>query len=258
MSDEVRVGFHAARAISAESREVVRDAAAVLQLRRSEVAAALARGAPCDAEIVARGSLVEINEWMREDVKRWRHMLSVRPVASLRELRTTVPHNRWLVARGLHMESLFEYNGIEPAARQLIAGEQLGRYLLGAGPVQMKIVDRSYVLLQGPFLDGDSTVMAVTAPECLTAAWRYWHVAVASSYPAERELAGVPGGLTARQRQVAALLAVDTRDEAIADALGVSVRTVRSDVAQLMEVLGVRSRFAAGARFREAVGQGEG
>ena len=47
------------------------------------------------------------------------------------------------------------------------------------------------------------------------------------------------------------MLTVDTRDDAIAEALEVSVRTVRSDIADLMDALGVRSRFAAGARVKE-------
>ena len=36
----------------------------------------------------------------------------------------------------------------------------------------------------------------------------------------------------------------------IAGALGISVRTVRSDIAGVLEVLGVQSRFAAGMRLR--------
>jgi DNA-binding NarL/FixJ family response regulator len=118
----------------------------------------------------------------------------------------------------------------------------------------MNLVDRRFLLLHGPFFDGEPSLMEVSAPECLDAAWRYWNAAVASSYPANEDEAGELDSLsiTPRQRQVAALLAVDTRDEAIAETLGVSVRTVRSDVAHLMEALGVRSRFAAGVRFRDA------
>jgi DNA-binding CsgD family transcriptional regulator len=235
-----------------EVLHAVIDTAAVLQVRRSEVAAALVRGQACNARVVARG-LSGINDWMREDIKAWRDLLSVRPAATVAELRVSVPYNRWLVERGLGMVSLFDWHGLDPASRQLIAGERLGEYRFGVGPVQMKIVDRRYVLLQGPFVEGEMTLMAVTAADCLEAAWRYWHAALAASYPAAEELHDL-GQLTQRQRQVAALLAEDARDEVIAEVLGVSVRTVRSDLAHLMEVLGVRSRFAAGARFRELVG----
>ena len=63
------------------------------------------------------------------------------------------------------------------------------------------------------------------------------------------------GDLTPRQRQVVALMATGTGDEAIAASLGVSVRTVRSDIAALLDVLGVKTRFAAGVRLQLWSGQ---
>lgn len=64
---------------------------------------------------------------------------------------------------------------------------------------------------------------------------------------------GVPALLTespvrvsARQQDVVALLWADATDVQIAKALGVSVRTVRKDVADLMSQFGARSRFALG------------
>lgn len=249
------VGTGARSRIPDELRHTVLDTAAVLQVLRSEVATALARGQACDARVVARG-LSGINDWMRDDSTRWRDLLSVRTAGTVAELRVSIPHNRLMVERGMRMVSLFDWRGLDPASRQLIAGEEVGEYRLGVAPVQMKIVDRRCVLLQGPFLEGEMTLMAVTAAGCFEAAWRYWHAALAASYPAAEELDHL-GPLTRRQRQVAALLAEDARDEVIAEVLGVSVRTVRSDVAHLMETLGVRSRFAAGARFRDAAEGGE-
>jgi DNA-binding CsgD family transcriptional regulator/DNA-binding transcriptional ArsR family regulator len=250
MMENVGVGLGPRSPIPEERRQAALDAAAVLQVRRSEIASMLARGEECGAEIVARGRR-GTNDWLREDSRHWRELLSVRPAATVPHLRVSLPQNRQRVCDGLQMVSLFDYDGCDPEGRLLVTSERQGTYLFGVGPVQMKVVDRRYVLLQGPFADHESTVMAVTAPDCLAAAWRYWHAAVAASFPVEE---GVPGGLsrlTGRQRQVVALLAVDTRDEAIAETLGVSVRTVRSDVAELMEALGVRSRFAAGVRVKE-------
>ncbi|WP_296601618.1 helix-turn-helix transcriptional regulator [Nocardioides sp.] len=255
MVDEV--GFtHGPRSrITEERRQAALDAAAVLQLRRSEIAACLARGEPCEAEVVAR-TLAGAQLWIRDEIRAWRELLTVRPSGTLPHLRVSLPYNREVIANGLRMISLWDWDGLKPEARRLLAGERVGRYLFGVGPVQMNIVDRRFVVLQGPFLDGEPTVMAVTAPDCVAAAWQYWHAAVASSYPADEDEAVELEGLTPRQRQIAALLAVDTRDEAIAETLGVSVRTVRADVAQLMAALGVRSRFAAGTRFREMVDDG--
>jgi DNA-binding CsgD family transcriptional regulator len=237
--------------ISEERRQAALDAAARLQIRRSEIAATLARGGRCDARVVAR-TLSGTQLWIRAQIRDWHELWTVRPSGTMPHLRVSLPYNREVIAGGLRMISLWDWDGLKPEARRLLSGERLGRYLFGVGPVQMNIVDRRWVLLQGPFLDGEQTVMAVTDRECLAAAWRYWHAAVASSYPADEDEAGDLEILTPRQRQIAALLAVDTRDDAIAETLGVSVRTVRSDVAQLMEALGVRSRFAAGARFRES------
>jgi DNA-binding CsgD family transcriptional regulator len=53
--------------------------------------------------------------------------------------------------------------------------------------------------------------------------------------------------LTPAQRQILRLLASGMGDEAIARALGTSVRTVRRHITALLELLGVNSRFAAGA-----------
>lgn len=250
MVEKIGVGLGPRNRIPEMRRQEALDAAAILQMRRSELAARLARGEDCQARVVAR-TLAGINEWMREDCLGWRDLLSVRPSGTLPQLRVSVPYNRSLVATGLQMVSLLDHDGCVPAARIFLANEEPGYYRFGVGPVQMKIIDRRYVLLQGPFVDDESTLMAVTAPDCLAAAWQYWHASMASSFPAEEEAAGGLAALTPRQRQVVVLLADDTRDAAIAETLDVSVRTVRSDIAELMERLGVRSRFAAGVRVKE-------
>ncbi|NUR57793.1 MAG: helix-turn-helix transcriptional regulator [Catenulispora sp.] len=58
-------------------------------------------------------------------------------------------------------------------------------------------------------------------------------------------------GLTAQEQEVLRLLAQGHTDEAVARQLGVSVRTGRRITAELMERLGARSRFQAGARAAE-------
>ncbi|HEY0948987.1 helix-turn-helix transcriptional regulator [Nocardioides sp.] len=237
--------------IPAELRQAALDAAAVLQVRRSEVVARLERGESCGATVVAAGSNADLNRWMRDDCVRWRDLLSVKPAGFVPQLQISLPQNRRLIADGLQMISLFSIEATGPESRCLLAGEEVGEYRLGVCPVQMKVIDRRYVLLNGPCENEESSIMEVTAPDCLDAAWRYWHAALAASIPAEE---GVPTGLsrlTPRQRQVVALLTVDTRDEAIAETLDISVRTVRSDIADLMDALGVRSRFAAGIRVKE-------
>lgn len=234
--------------IPVAARESVLDAAAVLQLRRRGVSSTLARGAACDAEIVARGA-ESIHRWMAKSVYGWRELLSVRPRTTIAELRVSLPTNRAVVERGLRMVSVFGHDGSDVSSRSLLAGERDPEYLFGFTPVQMKIVDRHFVLLQGPFLTGEPTLVAARSQSCMNAAWQYWHAVVESAYPAS-DGTDDRDGLSARQHQVVALLATDARDEAIAATLGVSVRTVRSDIAAIMVALGVRTRFAAGLRLR--------
>lgn len=233
--------------ISERMRQPVLDAAAVLQVRRSEIVRRLAAGACSGVEIVAVGHLAA-NQWLLDHGADWAELLSVRPSATAAQLRISVPLNRHFIAHGVQMISLFDYDGLDAGGRLLLANESVGQYLFGVGPIQMKILDREFVLLNGPEVGGEMSLMKVTARTCLDAAWRYWEAAVGSSVPvvAGGELAA----LTPRQRQIVALLATDLGDEAVATALGVSVRTVRSDIAVVLEKLGVRSRFAAGNRLR--------
>ncbi|MFC6022203.1 LuxR C-terminal-related transcriptional regulator [Plantactinospora solaniradicis] len=55
-------------------------------------------------------------------------------------------------------------------------------------------------------------------------------------------------GLTARERELLALLSVGCTDESAAARLGISVRTVRRMMSALMHRLGARSRFQAGIK----------
>lgn len=68
--------------------------------------------------------------------------------------------------------------------------------------------------------------------------------------------AGLPDGdlslattLSTRQREIGDLLACGHTDESVARRLGVSVRTVRAEVAALRDTLGADSRFQAGVRY---------
>lgn len=233
--------------IDREVRYAARDAAALLQVRRSELAARVAHESVPGVELLALG-LDGINDWLLEMLPTWRELLSIRPRMSSAQLQLSLPANRRLVREGLRMVSLIDTESISPDGRVLVAHETTGDYRFCVGPVQMKIADRRLLMVSGPVVDGEETLMLVTEGPCLEAAWRYWEAALASSYPA-RGSVPPPADLTPRQHQIVALLANDLGDEAIAEALGVSVRTVRSDVAAILTALGVRSRFAAGMRL---------
>lgn len=244
------VGFYSKGPVTPADAQAIMDAAAALQLRRAELAAAAAEGSVPGVEIPGIGSIA-YNRWLGRQVHRWRELLSMQRTGKVEHLRISLPNNRIAVGNGLRMISVFDRDGLTDGGRTLLAAEQHGTYLISVGSVQMKIVDRKFVILQGPVIDDEPTVMAVSEPVCLAAAWRYWHRVLDSAYPVADEPMTDGPRLSPRQRQVMALLANDANDEAIASALGVSVRTVRSDIAEVMRILGVRSRFAAGLRFHE-------
>jgi DNA-binding CsgD family transcriptional regulator len=102
-------------------------------------------------------------------------------------------------------------------------------------PTEARIIDGSVVVLP----DGDDT-----------AVFRLPGVVVTTACLFERlwATAGPPGGLAPRERALLSLLAAGSTDESTAVRLGVSVRTVRRLVAGLMDRLGARSRFEAGAK----------
>jgi DNA-binding CsgD family transcriptional regulator len=236
---------------TAADRQAVLDAAALLQLRRTETATALAAGRPVAAEILetrrdAHGQLLMAEQ------DSWSELLSVRPTVTTAGLSSSLPNTRALLDRGLRMTSIYDYFGTPADARLVLAGEPHGAYLLSVAPVEMKIVNRDHVLLQGPFLDGTPSVMSVRSSACLDAAWRYWEAVHRAAVPVAETVEGL-ADLTPRQHQVVAMLASGAADDAIAAALGVSVRTVRSDVARILDALGVTSRFAAGVRLHRWV-----
>lgn len=250
----VGVGLGPATSMSPQSVQAVLDAAALLQVRRSEAAALAERDELADGQIVAVG-MVAAHDWLHNEDNNWRENLSVRPTATVTQLRAGLPVNRARVAAGLRMVSVFDYTGLDSVARLLLAHEPLGDYLFGRAPVQMKIIDRRFVILDGPIIDGGMSLMTIHQGPCLEAAWRYWDAVVASCVPPE-EVAG-PTTFSPRQRQVVALLMSDLGDDAIAASIGVSVRTVRSDIAAILKAVGVKSRFAAGARLQLWASQGE-
>ncbi len=232
-----------------EAVQAVLDAAAVLQVRRSEAAALAARGELTDGDVVAVG-ISAVQDWLHTFGESWRENLSVRPAATIAQLRAGLPYNRAFVESGARMVSVFDYYGLDTDARLLLANEPVGDYLFGRAPVQMKIIDRSFVLLEGPIQGGSVSLMSVRSGGCLEAAWRYWDAVVASTVPVEDAGISDLGLLTRRQNQIVALMASDLGDEAIGASLGVSVRTVRTEVAAILAALGVKSRFAAGVRVQ--------
>jgi len=236
-------------------QEEILDLAAALQLRRREVADRLAAGDDVDAEIYGRG-VGEINGRLLVESQDWAEYRSLRPRITSAQLRYTIPPTRSSVAKGNRVISVFDQHGVDATGATLLAAEDPAVFRLSVVPVQVKLIYRDALLLQGPFIDEEVTVMMVRDRGCLAAAWRYWNAVADASYEPRRDLPGLDG-LTPRQCAIVGMLGDDATDETIAAALDVSVRTVRYDIARVLELLGVRSRFAAGQRVRDLLGRRE-
>ncbi len=164
-------------------------------------------------------------------------------------------HRATVAARenGLRMVSLFDYDTAADTARTMLATLRGAPYHFCRGTLQMKILDRRVVLLEGPVIGGERSLIAVTDPQVLAAALRYWATVRPTAVNAADTLRPVGSReLSARQREIAGLMTADLTDEAIARLLGVSVRTVRSEIAAIMRTLHVRTRFSAGLRLGQA------
>ncbi|GAA4117450.1 hypothetical protein GCM10022415_15350 [Knoellia locipacati] len=190
----------------------------------------------------------EVNPWLQAESAAWQHLLSVRPTATAAQLRLSLPHNRDTVLRGLEMVSVFDDERLDDESRQLIIGEPVGDYLFGLTEIQMKVVDREVVLLDGPTVGDDYSVIVVRSPRVLELAMRYWNAVMSSAIACGQERATAPQ-LSDRQQRIVGLMQAGMTDEAISRSLEISVRTVRSDIDQILEALQVRSRFSPGFRL---------
>ena len=144
--------------VSPEAAQAVLDAAAILQVRRSDAATLAASGTLTEGKVVAVG-LEAAQQWLHASGSSWSENLSVRPTASAAQLRASLPANRAFVSAGVRMVSVFDYYGLDTDARLLLANEPIGDYLFGKAPLQMKIIDRSFVVLEGPVVDGAMSLM---------------------------------------------------------------------------------------------------
>lgn len=229
-------------------RTAVADAGMALWAMRSRLCQELADGTARDCHIGAVGD--DVNPWLTEWSPTWQHLLSVRPTAIPEQLRLSLPHNRAMVRAGLEMVSVFDYERLDDECRQMIVDEPLGDYLFACCDTQIKVIDREVVLLEGPIIDGDMSVLVARSSKVLELTMRYWNAVLASAFDCAQEGATDPD-LSLRQQRIIRLMRSGMTDEAMARSLEVSVRTVRSDVAQILEALEVRSRFSAGWRLAQ-------
>lgn len=132
--------------------------------------------------------------------------------------------------RALEVHPLF--SSIEPTLR------------VGDAVTTMIIIDRTFLVVPGPVTwDGRATAWSTTRSEILGPALELWDLVWATSRPAVPE--GEQPPFTPRQVRIALMMTQGHKDASIAREVGVSIRTVVSEVAYLAERLNARSRVEA-------------
>jgi DNA-binding NarL/FixJ family response regulator len=118
-------------------------------------------------------------------------------------------------------------------------------------PHETIIIDRRIAILAGPAIQGVRDYTVVRSPEVIKGIgslfWAAWDAATdLATFRRSR-----PPALSDQSRQILQLLGAGLTDEIAARRLGLSLRTYRRRVAELMTLLDAGSRFQAGLRARE-------
>jgi DNA-binding CsgD family transcriptional regulator len=132
------------------------------------------------------------------------------------------------------------------------ACDQSTEVRIGQVPTSALIIDSATVALPVCDTASGQTVGLATLrlPSAVTAVVELFERVWAAASPLAETYAR-EGAVTSRERHLLDLLVAGATDQSAAYRLGVSVRTVRRMVAELMNRLGARSRFEAGARAAE-------
>ncbi|GAA1239264.1 helix-turn-helix transcriptional regulator [Oryzihumus leptocrescens] len=147
--------------------------------------------------------------------------------------------------RGLDLRTIVDEGAVQ---RPIAAPEVLLRRQIRVAPVllQMLLVDEDRIVVDGPRMTtGSRSGWLVWDPATVEAARSLWR----STEAASAQLPPSAVFLSERQRRIAQGLVDGLTDGAMARALGVSLRTVASEVRTLMEAVEARSRYQAGMRL---------
>ncbi|MEU9101912.1 DNA-binding response regulator [Streptomyces sp. NPDC048361] len=116
------------------------------------------------------------------------------------------------------------------------------------------VLDRRVAILAGAPTGGTRTYTVIRSPDVVAGLRSLMRAAWDTSPDLDEHLRRRPGALSAEARRILRMLGAGHTDESAARLLGMSLRTYRRRVADLMEVLGATSRFQAGLRARELDG----
>jgi DNA-binding NarL/FixJ family response regulator len=117
-------------------------------------------------------------------------------------------------------------------------------------PHETIIVDRRVAILAGARTVGPREYHVIMAPEVVAGVRSLYQATWAGAIDLADYLPAPPPHVDEQGMAILRLLSAGHKDEAAARSLGVSVRTYRRRVADLMALLGAESRFQAGERAR--------
>ncbi|AKJ11864.1 LuxR family transcriptional regulator [Streptomyces incarnatus] len=165
------------------------------------------------------------------------------------QLAVALPREQAILARGCRMRTLYQHTSRhDPAVLahyELLNGDVEVR-TLDETPERLLVIDRTIAFMPA---SADRTLAAeIRHPPVVTYLStvfdRLWRLATPMHPEAAQPPA--PSGVTPRQRAIAALLVEGHTDAAIADRLGMNVRTARLHIAKLAAALGSDSRAQLG------------
>lgn len=200
---------------------------------------------------------------MPEALHRWIESAGVRKVDVLRspstsdEIGVEIARYAGLVDRGTEVAGVWGVETMNWVSRMTMAEKFPIGHSFGIVPMDTWIIDDRQLILDGPRIRGRWSIMMVTDPVCVGAALAYRESVIASAYSCAAESAALTI-LTPRQHRIAALLMSTSKDKEIAEALGLGLRTVRGEIAAILDLCGAPNRFAAGARLIEMLGRTPG
>ncbi|MER5417881.1 helix-turn-helix transcriptional regulator [Streptomyces virginiae] len=193
-------------------------------------------------KFAVRTLLTDVIDSCRSEVLVSKHGGSF-PVAALRE---ALPRDLALLARGIRMRSLYQHatrfdQPTRTHAEHLVAAGAQIRTLPEVLP-QMIIVDRALALL--PARSGGALI--IREPDLLAYLLDVFERDWAQATPYATGPQAAHGVSQTMKQTILVMLAKGLKDDTIARRLGISLRTCRRHVSELLETLGAHSRFEAG------------
>ncbi|MGY0024880.1 helix-turn-helix transcriptional regulator [Streptomyces sp. cg35] len=206
-------GFHFLSGVDA-----IREHLEILTDRVQEEFLTFAPGGPQTAENMAASRPLNLRLLGRGVRMRTVYLDSIRRDAA------TVAHAEWLVSQGAHVRTT-------PTL-----------------PNRLILIDRQTALIAADSQNTGAGAVVIDNPGTIALIHALFETVWQSGQLIGTRPERVPEALTTHQTEVLRLMAQGLTDDAIAHHLGVSARTVRRTMAQLLTVLDARSRFQAGVQ----------